>query len=1048
MKCQKCGFINPGDVDICTRCGYRISSPPAGTTREVHNKRRGADETPIPGSSYTGKGNKDDSLAFSPGDNFGERYTILEEIDHGGMGRIFKAHDKILNIDVALKMIHPELLVNSNTIKRFKKETLLARQIAHDNIIRIHDFGEIRGINFISMDYIEGKNLADYLQVFGKPSIDTSVEIAKQICRGLSAAHKKGIIHRDLKPSNIMIDKNGRVFITDFGLARTLEDQKITRSGVLVGTPQYISPEQAKGEKADIRSDLYSLGVVLYELTTGHELFESDNLVGFLQKHLQVRPVPPTELDPDFPPFLERIILKCLRKNPDKRYQDTDEILSDLGKKKNRHSTILLTSKRKKILKSFFSFLLLIVIAIAAYLFTTWLKDRKSVMREEKQKVISLAVLNPEILMSEQKPAQIGRTIQGLLISDLSQSPYFNVLSDNSLYEILEHLNWLKKERYSNADLRRIAARGKVNYIIFGNYTQDAGNSRYNLVIYDVQKDDSFFSTIWGKEGDNIFSFVDLITREVKQKFFPGVELENDIDLAVNEITTTSIEAYHLYLQGKRYFWTRNFAKSSEILEKAIALDSRFAMAYKQLAINEIYEGRSLSAEHYLHKAMELIDRISQKEQYHIRIYENWYLKTSPQLAIKNCLEYLENYPGELEVKILLGSIYRNLGEWEKAEQVFYDILNSDKESWPAHMNLAYTYFVRGMFDKSLEVLLKGDNPELFAELLDYHRYLAYCYLSKKEYQKAWAQIEKVRALSTTSTIYRSVELIGQYWHLQGNLEKAQEHYLQLTKMAKENARSAGFSRLFRLYLLQGQYAAAKRMIEQGLDVCRSSDLKEDELQFLIFSAYLELRLRNPVAVSEVLDEARRLKEHLTSFDDFLRQTFLFVLQGQAYLMMDEIEKAKDIAKRLEWSVGVAGSNKHRRRYFLLNGLISMKEKKFEAAAENFKKAFRLAPYWKNDGDEQTLYLDNLGALYFEMGEYKKAEECYQEIQSASFGKLMWGDIYACSFYHLGQIYTKKGQIRQAIKQFKEFLRLFGGADPAQPAVQEATAQLLRLEEG
>ncbi|MCI0471917.1 MAG: serine/threonine protein kinase, partial [Candidatus Aminicenantes bacterium] len=258
MRCSKCGLEIPRDSDTCTRCGTPILRKNDTPTRRIQ---------------------KDFSLNtaiyFSPGDSFGERYKVVEEIGSGGMGKIFKAFDNELGIHVAIKMIRPEILSKPDTLARFRKEILIAREITHENVVRIYDFGEVDGVKFISMQYIDGENLADLIRTSGTLSSETAISIAKQICRGIDAAHKKDIIHRDLKPQNIMIDKNGKVYITDFGLAKSLQETGLSTSGVVMGTPQYLSPEQAKGDNVDQRSDIYTLGIIMYEMITGQELFVS-----------------------------------------------------------------------------------------------------------------------------------------------------------------------------------------------------------------------------------------------------------------------------------------------------------------------------------------------------------------------------------------------------------------------------------------------------------------------------------------------------------------------------------------------------------------------------------------------------------------------------------------------------------------------------------------------------------------------------------------------------------------------------------------------------
>ncbi len=314
MKCPKCNTDNPDSNKFCRKCATPLTKIPGTLTsppieEEVHEKS---------------------ALDFAPGQYFGKRYQIIEAIGRGGMGRVYKASDKELNRTVSLKMIKPELSSRPKIIERFKKEIKLASQITHENVCRIHDLGEVEGIRYISMQFIEGQNLHELIQTAKKLNVDTAINITEQICQALTASHKKGIIHRDLKPQNIMIDKKGNAYVMDFGIARSLEAEEVTKPGLVIGTPHYMSPEQAEGEAVDIRSDIYSLGCILYEMLTGRPPFEANTSVALIHKHLKELPKPPSHLNPQVSPFLEKVILKCMEKDPRKRYKGAEELLSTL----------------------------------------------------------------------------------------------------------------------------------------------------------------------------------------------------------------------------------------------------------------------------------------------------------------------------------------------------------------------------------------------------------------------------------------------------------------------------------------------------------------------------------------------------------------------------------------------------------------------------------------------------------------------------------------------------------------------------------------------
>jgi len=290
----------------------------------------GAPLSPTMRSSALGSGFGGQSL-LTPGAVLGQRYEILQVLGQGGMGAVYKALDREVNRTVALKVIRPDLAGNSSIIDRFKQELVLSHQVTHKNVVRIYDIGEADGVKFITMEYIEGKDLRTLIQEKKTFPQDEAVETMVQICRALEATHGVGVIHRDLKPQNIMCDNQGRVVVMDFGLARSLESNDgMTQTGAVVGTMEYMSPEQGLGKKLDERSDLYATGLIFYELLTGKMPYKADSALASLLKRTQERAVPVSDHDSRIPRSLSNIVAKCLEPNVEHRYQRVIEIIADL----------------------------------------------------------------------------------------------------------------------------------------------------------------------------------------------------------------------------------------------------------------------------------------------------------------------------------------------------------------------------------------------------------------------------------------------------------------------------------------------------------------------------------------------------------------------------------------------------------------------------------------------------------------------------------------------------------------------------------------------
>jgi len=311
VKCPKCHHENSEDSIYCGKCTTPLKLPEEIDVTETI-------ETP--------------KEELTTGVTFAGRYQIIEELGKGGMGKVYKVHDTEIREKVALKLLKSEISADEKTIERFRNEIKLARKIAHRNVCKMFDLGEEKGTRFITMEYVEGEDLKSMIRMMGLLSRGKAISIAKQVCEGLAEAHGFGIVHRDLKPSNIMIDKFGNAKIMDFGIARSLRAKGITGTGVMIGTPEYMSPEQVEGKETDQRTDIYSLGIILYEMVTGQTPFDGETAFSIALKHKSEIPRDPREFNAQIGDDLSILILQCLEKDRDKRYQRVEDLISDFTK--------------------------------------------------------------------------------------------------------------------------------------------------------------------------------------------------------------------------------------------------------------------------------------------------------------------------------------------------------------------------------------------------------------------------------------------------------------------------------------------------------------------------------------------------------------------------------------------------------------------------------------------------------------------------------------------------------------------------------------------
>ena len=466
MKCPKCHSENPADSRFCSKCAAELS-PSEGMPISITKTLEMPTQELAVGSTFAG------------------RYQIIEELGRGGMGRVYKVLDKDIDENVALKLLNPEVAADEKIIKRFQNELKFARKIAHKNVCKMYHLAKKEKTPYITMEYVPGEDLKSSIRRMEQITVEKAVSIAKQICEGLAEAHRLGVVHRDLKPQNVMIDSEGNAHIMDFGISHSLETRGVTEAGEIIGTPEYMSPEQVEGKEVSKRSDIYSLGVILYEMVTGRVPFEGDTALSIALKHKSEMPQKPRQINAQIPENLSRVILKCMEKDKEKRYEGADELLSELVRIeqaiptaervvprripltakeiiKPNHSTkfhkskqllgILLTKEitvQFNVKKLFISVLAIIALAVIVGIILRLIPQKQAVPIPSDKP--SLAVMNFTNNTGDENLDHWRMMFSNLLIADLTQSKYIRVLSEQkkNLQMALELIDRVSdRERY------------------------------------------------------------------------------------------------------------------------------------------------------------------------------------------------------------------------------------------------------------------------------------------------------------------------------------------------------------------------------------------------------------------------------------------------------------------------------------------------------------------------------------------------------------------------------------------------------------------------
>jgi serine/threonine protein kinase/Tfp pilus assembly protein PilF len=1026
MKCHQCKHENPDDTLYCGKCGTQLSAPGE-----------------ISAPTKTIEAAKEE---LTTGSTFADRYQIIEELGKGGMGKVYKVQDTKIKEKIALKLLKPDIASDKKTIERFSNELKFSRKIRHENVCQMYDLNEEEGTHYITMEYVHGEDLKRLIRKMGQMSAGQAISMAKQVCEGLIEAHKLGVVHRDLKPQNIMVDEEGKARIMDFGIARSLKGKGVTGAGVMIGTPEYMSPEQVEGKDTDQRSDIYSLGVILYEMVTGRVPFEGDTPFTIGVKQKSEIPKEPGELNSQVPSDLSGVIMKCLEKDKEKRYQSAGEVRTELiAIEKGIPTTERIIPERKPLTsreitvtfglkKLFIPALVVIAIVIAGIIIWQVLPKKKVIPTAPSDKP-SLAILYFENNSGDKNLDNWRSGLSEMLITDLSQSKYLHVLSGDRIYSLLEKLKLIENEKYSTDDLKKVAAQSRASHILRGSYIT-AGDKF--IVSASLMKTDTaeVISSIReeGKGEASLTDSVDRITRRIKSDLnLTEEQISADLDRSLADITTKSPEAYKYYAEGNKLHLQSRYREAVPYFERAISIDPEFAIAYRFMAVAYSNLGNIPKRKEYLKKAMELKDRLSEKERYLIEgtyylTYEDTYDKARTAFT-----KLLEIYPDHTVALSNLALTFYMLDQYEEAIPYFERAKSAKTEFAPTYNQLATCYRARGDYNQAKQVL--EFYLENIGDSVAIRRGFAIHYRLLGEYDLALSEIEKAFAINPKDISILNVQ--AQVYLYKGDLENAENVCWKLMEFTEPGARYLSTSQFDNLDLILGRYERDKSRINSLIDFMRNTGVKWAESNAHRWLAYIHIQTGN---FDEAVRECEQSWKYAVEAERPGLQRETLHLKGLAYIRQGSLAEAEQTAEELKRLIESGMDKKSIRLYYHLAGLIKLEKKNYAKAVDLIRKAISLVLY-----QSDALYIDSLASVYYKSGNLKKAQEQYEKIISLNDGRLGYNDIYAKSFYMLGMIYEQQGNKGKAIEHYERFLELWKNADPGLTEVEEAKKRLAAL---
>ncbi len=652
-------------------------------------------------------------------------YRIVEKIGAGGMGEVYRAHDEHLARDVAIKVLPPGTLIDESARKHFRNEALILSQLNHPNIATIHDFDTQQGVDFLVMEYIPGITLSE--KVAGRPLAEKEVlRLGVQLAEGLAAAHDHGVVHRDLKPGNLQVTSDGRLKILDFGLAKlrfpvtdTAATDSFSETQAMAGTLPYMAPEQLLGAEIDARTDVHAAGAVLYDMATGQRPFaevERSQLIGAI---LRRPPLSPTALNPNLSPELERIIGKCLEKEPENRYQSAKELAIDL-RRLLAPSTVKVaevpaaTRKLWKVLV--LAALILVATAIGGIWYfrshqtTTLLTDKDTIVLSDFDNKTGDAVFDDTLK-------------QGLSVQ-LEQSPFLALLSDRRVNETLKLMGRSPDDRLTANVTREVCLRTGSKVMLTGSIAALGSQYVIGLKAVNCSTGDVLAEAqeqAVGKEA--VLRALDSGAVSLRSKLGESLSSVQKYATPLEEATTPSLEALKAYSLGIKTHGAQGSPAALPFYKQAVELDPNFAMAYRAMSICYTDRNELGRAVENARKAYELREKVNERERFAIESgYYEWATGELDRAA-QVCELWQQTYPRDGSAYANLGLIYNYLGNWEGSLEEDREALRLQPNSGVNYTNFGYDYASLNRLDEAERVYKQAEERKLGNEYLLQYRY-------------------------------------------------------------------------------------------------------------------------------------------------------------------------------------------------------------------------------------------------------------------------------------------------------------------------------------